>query len=437
MSMDVEVKREILIPGQPHALHWASNPCYTTRDGLGMVMTVVRRDSTGTDSWRHRTTKIQRMVSEDNGATWTPHGPAIQNDTYQSGNYTLSWHHFLDPDNDLLLSIYQTSRPNPAGGIKITKLYYEISRDAGKTWEPSRQIIHPGDEFDEILWMPTITGNEQFIDVDQGPFAKLDDGTIVFGLPLHIPSKYFPERQVTSAVFLRGQWTSDQKAIIWDVGDVIQVPPSVTPIGAGEPDLLCLGGQRLLTTLRCQGCNAPVAARAEKNKISPAPDSGRPPKTGERRGARPRRGEEILPSTRQWALSEDGGKTWSAPQMLRYDDGSMVCVPASIAAFERDPRTGKVYWFANILDKPVFMQSPRYPLTIAELDTERFCIIKDSVTVIQDLPEGAPVERSYTNFGHYVDRVTGEFVLMMAESPKISVEDFTADCIRFRIRVKD
>jgi hypothetical protein len=175
-----------------------------------------------------------------------------------------------------------------------------------------------------------------------------------------------------------------------------------------EPDLLHLGGGRLLTTMRCQGAKG-----------------------------------QGIPSTRQCALSEDGSRTWGAPWALKYDDGSTVCVPASLAAFEKDPKSGRAFWFANILSKPVFGQIPRYPLTIAELDTKRLCIIKDSVTVIQDLPKGAiaaneaagELGRRYSNFGHYVDRATGEFVLMMAEEPKVDWDDHTSDCIRFRIRL--
>ena len=98
---------------------------------------------------------------------------------------------------------------------------------------------------------------------------------------------------------------------------------------------------------------------------------------------------------------------------------------------------------AALLDHPVTGQLPRYPLTIAQLDAERLYIVKDSVTVIQDPPEDAvPADedkgelgRRYSNFGIYVDRVTNEFVLMMAEEPKIDWDDYTSDCIRFRVRV--
>ena len=81
-------------------------------------------------------------------------------------------------------------------------------------------------------------------------------------------------------------------------------------------------------------------------------------------------------------------------------------------------------------------QLPRHPLAMAEMDTERFCLIKDTVTIIQDFPEGAPANRSYTNFGHYVDRITDEFVLTPAETPKYNTRDFRADTVRYRINVE-
>ena len=40
MSMDIEVRKDVLIPSPArHIECWAVNPCYTSRDGLGMVMT--------------------------------------------------------------------------------------------------------------------------------------------------------------------------------------------------------------------------------------------------------------------------------------------------------------------------------------------------------------------------------------------------------------
>lgn len=406
MAMKVEIRKDVLIPAaanpDDHEFYWAVNYSYTSNDGMGLIMSTVRRMSTGHDSWRQRKSTIQRWMSQDNAATWTRLDAEIPSGSYDSKDLRLPWMHFLDPSNDRLLSVYQTSRPRPGGEGGATALFYEISNDQGRTWGPARQIIHPGRAADEVHWMPGVTDNRQYIGVDQAPFARLDDGTIVFGFTVHPHEPDYPAEQFyVGVIFLRGRWNDDHSGMTWDAGDVVQVPPEVSPYGACEPDLVHLGGQRLLITMRCQGEYEPAGVF----------------------------------STKQWAISEDGGRTWSDPRLLCYEDGSMVCAPASLSAFEKDPDTGRIYWFANILDKPVTDQLPRYPLAMAELDPQRMCLIKDSVTVIQDFPDGAPANRSYTNFGHYVDRVTGAFVLTPAEMPKYSVRDFRADTVRYRITV--
>jgi hypothetical protein len=406
MPLDIKIKKDILIPAAEnpdvHEFFWAVNYAYTRHTGQDMIMTVVRRMSRGDDDWKQRKSTNQRMISDDNGATWVPHGPEIPGGSYESKNTTLAWMHFLDSAKDRLLSLHQTSGPHPGDGQWATALNYEISNNAGQTWGPLRQIIHPDSACNEIHWMPGITDNHQYIGVDQAPFVHLDDGTIVLGFTVHPANPDYPREQFyVGAVFLRGSWNEDHTELSWEAGDIVQVPSDVSPYGACEPDLLHLGGQRLLTTLRVQGAEEPAG----------------------------------LFSSRHWSISEDGGKTWSEPRMLCYEDGSRVCVPASLAAFERHPETGKTYWFGNILDHPVARQLPRHPLAMAEMDTDRFCLIKDSVTVIQDLPKGAPENRGYTNFGHYVDRITGEFVLTPAEMPKFSTRDFRADTVRYRINV--
>ena len=406
MALNAQISKDILIPAPEdpdvHERYWSVNYAYTRNDGPNMIMTAIRRMSSGDDNWRQRQSTNQRMISDDNGATWTPIGPEVPGGSYALKNTRLAWMHFRDPSNDKLLSVHQVSQPHPGDGEWATGLYCEISTDGGRTWGPPRQIIHPDAGGDEIEWMPGVTDNYQYLGVDQAPFARLDDGTIVMGFTIHPARPDFPrEQHVVGSAFLRGTWNDEQTELSWEAGDVVQVDPSVSPYGACEPDVLHLGGQRLLTTMRVQGEEEPAGVF----------------------------------SSRHWAVSDDGGRTWSDPQLLRYEDGSMVCVPASFATFEKHPKTGKTYWFTNILDHPVTSQTPRYPLAMAEMDTERFCLLKDTVTIIQDFPEGAPANRSYSNFGHYVDRETNEFVLTPAEMPKYSTRDFRADTVRYRINV--
>ena len=65
-------------------------------------------------------------------------------------------------------------------------------------------------------------------------------------------------------------------------------------------------------------------------------------------------------------------------------------------------------------------------------------LVKSSVAVIDTKPDDFPDEwRRYTNFGFYEDRVTKEIVLTLPEQPRISKQDFTSDCYRYRIAVTE
>ena len=133
--------------------------------------------------------------------------------------------------------------------------------------------------------------------------------------------------------------------------------------------------------------------------------------------------------------------TWSEPAPAVYDDGTTVWTPSSPHLFFVSSVNGKTYVLANFLPGPVYGQTPRYPLSIAEFDTERACVLRDTIEVIQDLPEGAPESRRYTNFSMYEDRETGELVLQMPEQPKkmgfeemTRPEDFESDNIQWRVK---
>jgi hypothetical protein len=363
---------------------WTLGICYAALDGQDMVMTRIEVDYRGQRDCEKAIDYNQRMISHDNGRTWTGQGPRVENVIC---SLQTAWMHFLDPDNGFLLSVVAKGDPS---GKEGRKLYYEISKDAGKTWSPSRQIIGKSADCDATHWMPGINANAQELSADQAPFVKVADGTIVCGFELVDRKKSVGQ----GTVFLRGVWNQANDDLEWKMGQII-IGPDAMPVC--EPDLVHLGGQRLLTTMRCQGNQ-----------------------------------KKDVPSSRQCAVSDDGGRTWSKTWAMKYDDGSTVFVPASLAAFETDPSTGKVYWFANILDKPVYAQWPRTPLCIAEFDTKQLCLIKSTVTPI--IPPCTP-KPPYSNFGHYRDRQTGEFVLIPAEQIPYQINPQTDPFFAYRVRV--
>ncbi len=409
MALKIEVRREVLFAPTRHVTLWTLNPTYTSARGHRMIMSVAEIDGHGLGANRYLewTTTWRRFRSLDGGVTWLlASDPLLEPSAAQRKKvhvgYEGLWAYWIEPQTGLLMGFHSTPDFSRDFRKAFWRFYYVVSDDGGFTWDSPRQIVHSGGGCDTRRWMPGFDIERHAAEFDQPHPVTLDDGTLVFGFTVETP------RYVTR--FFRGRWDKGSQAMVWEAGDGITVPPEVSSSGPCEPDLVCLGGNRLLATMRTQGIPA-----------------------------------KKVPTTRQCAVSEDGGRTWSRLEPLKYDDGTPVWVPAAISVFERDPVSGRVFWFGNIQPGPVYGQIPRYPLTMAELDTKRLCILRDSVSVIQDLPPGAPkagdpakgeLGRRYSNFGHYVDRKTGEFVLLVAEEPRVTWDDYWSDCIRFRVKLK-
>jgi len=400
VPLDIKVTRDVLFAPSRHLTYWALNPTHTAGTGGEMLMTVTETDGLGLGANRYMEWELtsQRFRSVDGGLTWKPRGERLlhwitaQRKKSHVG-YGGMWAYWREPQSGRLISFRSTPSFSDDFTKTWSKFYYEVA-------DTSRQIIHEGS--DARQWIPGFEIEKHAAGFDQPHPITLDDGTLLFGFTVRTP------RYLTR--FFRGRWNEREERMTWESSAPISVAGGVSSNGPCEPDLLSLGGRRVFTTMRTQGIPS-----------------------------------KQVPTTRQCAVSEDGGRTWSKPEPLKYDDGTPVWVPAAIAAFERDPATGRVFWFANIQPEPVYGQIPRYPLTMAEFDTKRLCILKDSVTVVQALPVGAPragdpkkgeLGRRYSNFGHYVDRKTGEFVLFVAEEPRVTWDDYWSDTIRFRIKLR-
>jgi len=417
----ITVKREVHLKA-PSGDSLYALPRYVSRSGLTLIENIraeaLHFSEQGEKHYYSR--QLIRRQSDDNGRAWrvVKEWTSAPGGMQQAGEHQFPLGLFLLPGPDVLVELnsiytYRPDEPQFGLGNSIARTYRTLcrhSRDGGRSWSEWRQVIDHRPGYDARKWAP---GTEYGLQggVGDGQPVLLDDATIVMAFTIResqIPPEDVSERakEVYSTVICaQGHWDADRAELVWTFGEKIHVPFPEVCGGCCESALVRLTKNRWMITLRCQG--------DERLKI---------------------------PSRRMSAISSNGGMTWSRPVPLAYEDGSTVWTPASVHRFFVSSRTGKTYLIANILPGPVFAQTPRYPLTIAEFDIDRAVVLKGTVQVIQDRPVGAPEDRRYTNFGEYEDRETGELVLLLPEHPQhknyedlTDPADYTGDCLIYRI----
>ncbi|MDO9464536.1 MAG: sialidase family protein [bacterium] len=428
MTKEIKVlaKKQIFFEAEPKQSIWFW-PSYAEPEGKRMIgaLTLKRhgpvKDSIFTEKHYYEEL-IQIVSSNDNGASWEK-GEILWDDRsgYNGAKEFYIPIYILDPNNGLLLELRGISLVNSCEGThqfmgamnlgaRTYRMFYRFSADGARSWSRLKQVIHTGSEFDSENWLPGITYGFNSASYGMPRFAVNGDGEIV--LPINKfttfdnkrDTKYTDHGVSIIAGFLRGKWKEDLSDIEWRASEEYMDAPD-RPSGPCEADIISLGGNTLFSTFRSKG----------SKKISVP-----------------------VPSVRMCSFSKDGGKTWGKLIPLIYDDGETVWAAASPSEFIQSPNTGKIYWVANIQNEPVYSAYPRSPLSIAEFDPEKQCLIRATVSHFWKKPEEMdPSDRRYSNFGCYLDRETGEFVFTMSEQWKISREDYTADAIGIRIKLQE
>lgn len=340
-------------------------------------------------------------VSADNGRTWT--AEPMQPD-YASGlpqGYRRSpVTSVLDPFAGRLITIVNAldtpgldpKVQEPAVAQQTYYLRYRVSAGAGRNWLFDEPVVQAG-PFSarhpfEGVWIgtnsiylgdlgciPLVTGAGKVLIPTQTTPAGADG-------KLWNPSGGYT---YTDVLVLIGTWTNGQR-LTWHASRRVVGDPNRTTRGLIEPTLAEFPDGRILMVMR--GSNG-----------------------GE---ADPR---HELPSYKWFAVSRDGGETWSTPEPWGFEDGQPFFSPSSMSGLFRHS-SGRCFWVGNLCDRNCEGNLPRWPLVAGEVDRRSLKLLRSSLfTVDTQTPADKP--RGRLDLSHLTlveDRETRQIVLTYPRS---------------------
>ena len=240
---------------------------------------------------------------------------------------------------------------------RCRRLYYRLSFDNGHTWGDKIYIVQEGadDEgrpYDRDHFLKDAVYGRNMAAIISPQALRASDGALLVSVQTQVVDG--AGRMIEPAGFgfykagaLKARWRPETLDYAWTLGGYAQVKPSRSARGVFEPTFVHCGGSRHLMLMR--GSNM--------------------------------RFQDTMPGTKFYAYSEDNGENWSSPRRLAYDDGGTLYASSSIPKVLRHS-SGRVYYIGVINSENPDGNLPRHPLCIAELDPQRPCVLRDTVTPI-------------------------------------------------------
>jgi len=424
MAEICSVSKEVYVPSpEPHVAASVS---------MSYVGRGLRREETRSlvrsSDWRDT---VRRRVSEDNGRSWSDwelvyEEAPVQGEYTQSGGASQRGTGVYDPVSGRLVKpVFQrVVRGDPRAAMKAIWSgerrfadhgFYQLSADDGRTWGAAEQLKYEdGPDFDPDNW-----GNPDFFRTNEmyiGRGTAVSDGSLVISATVPVsredeadesgPSVFpnnYREGCVAGAMCFVGRWAEAQGTYVWTPSNAVSLPRRVSTRGLVELDICELRTGRLLLVMR--GSNV---------GLDPVQCPGR----------------------KWFSVSDDGGMSWTDVEDVRYDTGEPFHSPASIHKLVRSARTGRLYWMGNITSTPADGNRPRYPLQIVEVDEERVCFKKDTVTVVDDRDPTCDAEEvQLSNFTVLENRETQDLEVYLTRLGERGggAETWSADAYRYTL----
>ena len=334
--------------------------------------------------------------SEDNGHTWSQY--AYKPDFhaglpfgYRRNNVTSA----RDPFSGRIITIVNSmDTPGLDPGINEPKLAlttyylrYSVSNDAAKTWLFEDPIVQAGNYTMQNPFEGVTIGKNSIYLGDLGciPIVTKQGKILV---PAHT-TLAGPGGELlnpgggytyTDVMVLIGTWTDGNK-LSWKASQRVKADPKRSTHGMIEPTLIELADGRILMVMR--GSNG--------GKLDP---------------------KNLLPSYKWYAISKDGGETWSNPEPWCFEDGNSFFSPSSMSTLFKHS-SGRCFWVGNITKENCENDQPRWPLVIAEVNTNNLKLIRSSLLTV-DTQREEDLSKGRLDISHLTlieDRETKEIVL--------------------------
>ena len=189
----------------------------------------------------------------------------------------------------------------------------------------------------------------------------------------------------TDVLVLIGTWTKDRR-LAWHASQRVIGDPKRSTRGMIEPTLAEFPDGRILMVMR--GSNG--------GKADP---------------------RQELPSYKWFAVSQDGGETWSTPAPWTFADGQPFFSPSSMSTLFRHS-SGRHFWAGNLSEQNCQGNLPRWPLVVGEVDPRSLMLIRSSLLTV-DTRRGEDKDRGRLDLSHLTlleDRGSREIILTYPRS---------------------
>lgn len=334
------------------------------------------------------------LRSSDNGSTWVEQGFIEKSYVYDFKNsWVKSGYGALYTDIHAKVMIYVANdtywEENKLASLwRMRTLYYRLSFDDGYTWTDKKYIIQKGPSFNSKQFIKDVEFGVNMAASVSPVIVRAKDNSLLVSVQIQILDKDGTLLNPTGmgymkAGVLKAFWSSEILDYEWDLGEYVTVGLDKSVRGLYEPTYGLINKNEIMMIMRNSNY----------------------------------RQSDSITGTKFYSISVDNGYTWSEPEMLLYDDGSIMysssCIPKVL-----NHSNGDIYYIGVINEENPKGNLPRYPLCIAKIEKETKRIIKKSVTIIDTKRKNHDLEANtsnvvdYSNHGIYEDKKTGDIVVL-------------------------